>query len=40
MLGCRNAYIAAHYEKKSFIAPYDYILNIFIATIVSLQSPL
>jgi hypothetical protein len=39
MFGCRNAYIAAHSLKKSFTAPSDYILNIFIATTVSRHNP-
>jgi hypothetical protein len=40
ILGCLNASIAAHSLKKSLIAPSDYNLNIFIATVVSLQVPL
>lgn len=40
IFGCLRAYIAAHSLKKSRIALSDYILNILIATTVSLQSPL
>lgn len=38
--GCLNASIAAHSLKKSLTALSDSILNILIATVVSLQSPL
>jgi hypothetical protein len=34
ILGCLRAYIAAHSLKKSLTALYDYILNIFMATVV------
>ena len=40
IFGCLKAYIAAHSLKKSLTALYDSILNILIATMVSLQSPL
>jgi hypothetical protein len=40
MFGCLKAYIAAHSLKKSLTALSDYILNILIATTVSLQRPL
>lgn len=40
MFGCLNASIAAHSLKKSLIALSDSILNILMATMVSLHSPL
>lgn len=40
MLGCLKASMAAHSLKKSLTALSDSILNIFIATVVYLQSPL
>lgn len=40
ILGCLSASIAAHSLKKSRTALYDSILNILIATVVSLQRPL
>ena len=39
-LGCLSASIAAHSLKKSLTALSDSILNIFMATVVSLHSPL
>jgi hypothetical protein len=40
MFGCLNASMAAHSLKKSLIALSDSILNILMATMVSLHSPL